>query len=158
MDETWQEIVKSMAPLANDIRKNNRTKIARQMANTPMNQRLISSSDTAPAQAKTTETNKNDGMNEINWLPYSIRLWHRSEELRSFIYGSSTSNCTKTFTIFFIFLFQRFYLAHHVISHSTVSSLAIAFQSRSDQSSPFFVRGSYSFLSFVLLLFLLCDL
>ena len=35
MDQAWLEITKSMASLANDIRKNNRTKLAREMANQP---------------------------------------------------------------------------------------------------------------------------
>ncbi|CAF1228918.1 unnamed protein product [Didymodactylos carnosus] len=38
MAQTWQEIVKSMASLANDMKKNMRTKVARHIANSSNNQ------------------------------------------------------------------------------------------------------------------------
>ena len=38
MDQTWHEIVKSMSSLANDMKKNLKTKLARQMTNAPNSQ------------------------------------------------------------------------------------------------------------------------
>lgn len=38
MDQTWEEVIKSMASLQNDINKNSKTKLARRMANASDNQ------------------------------------------------------------------------------------------------------------------------
>ncbi|CAF2810087.1 unnamed protein product, partial [Rotaria sp. Silwood2] len=41
INETWLEVTKSMASLANDIKKNMKTKLARQMANSSINQQHL---------------------------------------------------------------------------------------------------------------------
>jgi hypothetical protein len=53
MDQTWYEIVRSMASLGNDIKKNSKTKSVRQMANASNSQQQLKTSTTTNEAAVT---------------------------------------------------------------------------------------------------------